>query len=399
MQFAWRNWLYIGAGVGVVAGLAYAFIPPPIEVEIERVRRGRLEVTINEHGKTRIRERYVVVAPLSGDLLRVEIHAGDPVTAAETVLAVLHPNDPTLLDARERSEAEAKVRAAEARKEHAGAMLERARASNVFATNQFDRISKLAASKVVSQEDLEQAEQQRRTSIQDVRAGELSVKIAIHEVELARAALERTKSSDNGQKIELRSPIHGQVLKVFRESEGTIASGAPIMEIGDRKDMEIEIDVLSSDAERIAPGAKVYLQRPGLPTLIARVRLVEPQAFLKVSALGVEEQRVNVLAEFSEPPPTDSAIGDAYRVEARIVISEANEVLKANAGAVFRMEEGWGVFRFMEGRATATKVEIGKSDGYETEIRSGLSENDEVIAYPSDKVRNNVRVTRRNSVR
>jgi HlyD family secretion protein len=390
--------VYAGLVLVAAALLGYAFWPPPAEVEIARVERGRLEVTVNEDGKTRIKERYVVVAPLGGELLRVQLHAGDRVQTGETILAVIQPSDPTLLDARAHSEAEARVRSAEARLQLTQAIRDRVRASYAYAKSQYARAERLLPTKAVTQEEYDEAAHQLRTATEDVRAGEFGVKIASHELELARAALTRTRSNDQTSvsRLEIRSPIDGEILQVFRESEGAVAPGAQLFELGDRRDLEVEIDTLSSDAVRIPLGAKVYLEHWGsAEPLLAQVRLIEPQAFLKVSALGVEEQRVNVIGDFTGPPELRARLGDGYRVEARIVISEADNVLKLSAGALFRYDGGWAAYRIVDGRAVLTKVEVGPSNGLETEIKRGLQEGDQVVAYPSDQVHDGVRVVSR----
>ena len=196
--------------------------------------------------------------------------------------------------------------------------------------------------------------------------------------------------------LEIRSPIGGEVLHVFQESGGFLPAGTALVELGDRADMEVEVDVLSSDAVRISPGAKMYLEHWGSPKpLMARVRLIEPQAFLKVSALGVEEQRVNVIADFTDPFEVRQQLGDAYRVEAGVVIWSADSVVKCGAGAFFRYDGGWAAYRIINGRARLTRVELGHTSGRETEILSGLTETDQLVAYPSDQIHDGVRVRKR----
>lgn len=394
--------LYAGLGALVAGLLLYAFIPPAAEVDVARVTRGKLEVTVNEDGKTRIKERYVVSTPLEGELLRVDLRAGDKVRSGETLLAVIEPGDPSLLDARAKAEAEARVKAAEAKQQHAQAQLDRARATHVFAGTEHARAEKLLPSKSVTQEAYNAAVHLLRTASEDVRAGEFAVRIAEFELQQAQAALTRTRrADDNGDThFEIRSPINGEVLRVFQESAAMLPSGTRLMELGDPADLEVEIDVLSNDAVRIPVGAKMYLEHWGSTVpLVARVRLVEPQAFLKISALGVEEQRVNVIADFVDPPQARARLGDAYRVEARIVVWEGDDVLKVNAGALFRSEGGWAVYRIVDGRARITQVEVGPSSGLETQITGGLQENDLVVAYPSDQIRDGVRVAPRRNER
>jgi HlyD family secretion protein len=335
-------------------------------------------------------------------LLRVALHEGDSVKAGETLLAVIVPGDPSLLDVRARAEIEARVKAAEARRLHAQAQLARVKATLEFARTEFARAEKLLPSQSVSREAYEVAMHQLRTASEDLKAGEFAVSIAQFELQQAQAALLRTKPLEDAgdTRFEIRSPINGEVLRVVQESAAVLAPGALLMEVGDPADLEVEIDVLSSDAVRIPLGAKVYLDHWGESTpLIARVRVVEPKAFLKVSALGVEEQRVNVIADFVDSSAKRKRLGDAYRVEARIVVWAGQDLLKANAGAFFRHAGGWAVYRIEKGRARLTAVEVGHSNGLETEILSGLSDKDEIVAYPSDQVSDGARVAPRRNHR
>lgn len=395
MKFSFRFLLYAGLLILAGALVLYAFVPPATEVDVAEVTRGRLEVSVREDGKTRIKERYMVSTPLAGELLRVDLHAGDKVEAGKTLLAVIQPGDPSLLDARTKAESEARVKAAEAKLNHAESQLERAEASYEFARVQLARAEKLLPQKNISREAYDLVVHLSRTTQEDVHSSRFAIDIAKFEIEQAKAALLQAGRTDPSAdtSFKIYSPIGGEVLRVIQESATMLPSGAQLMEIGDRGDLEVEIDVLSSDAVRITPGAKMYLQHWGsTEPLLARVRLIEPQAFLKVSALGVEEQRVNVIGDFVDPPEKRQGLGDAYRVEARIVIWENDNVLKANAGACFRYEEGWAVYRIVNRRAQLTKVTVGHSSGLEVEILSGLSEHDQIVAYPSDQVSDGTRI-------
>jgi HlyD family secretion protein len=398
VKFPKRLLLYAGLTVVVAALLFYAFMPPPLEVDVATVTRGALAVTVNEDGKTRIKERYAVSSPLAGELLRIDLHPGDAVRAGETILAVIEPGDPSLLDARAQAEAEARASAAEARLLHAEAQMHRARAAHEFALSEHTRAEKLLPSNAVSRADYDAAAHRLRTATEDVRVGEFAVRIAKFELEQAQAALPRSRDirHTGDSRFEIRSPVNGEVLRVYQESEEAILPGTRLMELGNPSDLEVEVDVLSSDAVRVPLGGIVHLEHWGSPVpLKARVRLVEPQAFLKVSALGVEEQRVNVIADFVDPPEVRQRLGDAYRVEARIVIWEADSVLKVNAGALFRDEGGWAVYRIVNGRARLTTVAVGQSSGLETQITEGLNEGDKVVAYPGDQLHDGARVTLR----
>ena len=314
MKWSVRSLIYVGLAIIAMGLLVYAFVPPAIEVDVSAVTRGTLEVTVSEHGKTRIKERYMVSTPLEGDLQRIALHAGDKVVAGKSLLAVVQASDPSLLDARARAESEARVKAAEARLSHARAQLERAQASHEFARQQHARIEKLLSSKTVTREAFDASVHDLDTTREDVHAADFDIKIAEFELQQAKAALIRTNGTADGQshdsRFEIRSPIDGEVLRVLQESAVNLPAGTHLMEIGDRGNLEVEIDVLSSDAVMISPGSKIYLEHWGAKSyLLARVRLVEPQGFLKVSALGVEEQRVNIIADFVDPPKARKRLG------------------------------------------------------------------------------------------
>src|SRR6516164_8897519 len=354
MKFSKRKLGLAAAGLVLAGALGYLFLPAPVDVDIATVERGSLLVTVDREGKTRVRERYVVSAPLAGRVRRIELHPGDRVEEGKTVLAIIEPGDPALLDPRARAEAEARVRAAEEANKLAGTNLAQARA-------EAERARRLAVGRSISQEELERAEHRERTAA-------FALRIAEYELELARAAFQRVQPRSPGEnsstRLEIRSPITGCVLDVYQESSRSIPVGTELLRVGDTADLECVSDVFSTDAVKIARGAKVYLEHwGGERPLLGRVRLVEPGAFMKVSALGVEEQRVNVLVDFTEQHAKWEALGDGYRVEARIVVWEGDSVLKAPAGAFFRHGDAWAVFRNLKGRARMTPVEVGRTNG------------------------------------
>jgi HlyD family secretion protein len=382
-----RKFLWPTVVALALAGLIiYAFLPARVEVDTARVERGPLRVTVDREGKTRVRERYVVSSPLAGRIQRIELHPGDRVEAGQTVVAVIEPGDPTLLDPRARAEAEARVRAAEEASKLAETNLNQARA-------EAERARRLGVGHNISQEELERA-------VHKEGAATFALRIAEYELALARAAFQRVQPRSPGEngssRLEIRSPITGCVLEVYQESSRTSPVGTELLKVGDTTDLECVIDVLSTDAVKVVRGAKVYLEHwGGEQPLRGRVRLVEPAAFMKVSALGVEEQRVNVLVDFTEPRANWQALGDGYRVEARIVVWEADDVLKAPAGAFFRHGDSWAVFRNVKGRARLTPVSIGCSNGLETQIVHGLDEGDLLILHPSDRVKDGTAVAPR----
>lgn len=399
MKITRRQILFAAAVLVGVGALAYAFAPRPAAVDLTRVTRGPLRVTVDEDGRTRIKERYVVSAPLAGQLRRIELHPGDAVTAGKTLVAVIDPAAPDLLDPRTRAQLEARQRAAATQVELAGPRVERMRAARDLAESELARALTLEERQALSRQELDRVREAARAATEELKSAEYARQIAGFELEQARAALLRSGPAappgDQAWQLCITSPVNGRVLRVFHEDEAVVPTGARLVEIGDPADIEAEIDVLSADAVRIRPGARVYFEHWGgdVP-LEGRVRVIEPAGFLKISALGVEEQRVNVIADFVAPPEVRAGLGDAYRVEARIVVWEA-EVLKLPVGTLFRSGPDWAVFSAKRGRARLTRVDAGHSNGRETEIRQGLAAGDEIVNHPSDKVADGVAITPR----
>lgn len=388
---------WIVAAVGLAALLVYGFWPKPVEVDTARVIRGSLEVAVNDDGETRIRERYIISAPVAGQMYRLQLHPGDEVRQGITELARIEPTEPGLLDVRTRTVYEARVRAAEAVMDQARAIVSRSREALELADHEYQRAQQLIGQEAIAQSEFDTAEHQQQIARADVKSAEFAVKVAQFELETAKAALARFEpgsSQHSMEPVRLVSPIHGQVLRVFHEDASVVAPGTALLELGDPLDLEIEIDVLSSDAVRIQPGDKIYIEHWGGPDpLEAVVRLVEPSAFLKVSALGVEEKRVNVIADFVNPPCDRTKLGDGFRIEARVVVATTSEEsIKVASGALFRDGDAWFVFRIVDGVAKQSEVQRGQTNGLETEINSGLSADDLVILHPTDKIRHGVYV-------
>lgn len=386
-----RIWLLPLIAALLAGGLLYAFAPRPVPVELTRVTRGPMRVTVDDDGRTRIKERYIVSAPLGGQLRRIELRPGDPVVAGKTLIATIEPPAPSLLDPRTRAQLEARLQAADLQAQQAGPRLERVRAAQQLAQSELERATALMEQKAISVRELELAREAARAAAEDLRAAEYGRQIAGYELEQARAALLRSSlrggAGDHSWELCVTSPIHGRVLRLFHESAAVVTPGASLVELGDPADLEAVVDVLSSDAVRIEPGARVLFEQWGGATpLEGRVRVVEPAGFLKISALGVEEQRVNVIVDFVSPPGARRTLGDAYRVEARIVIWEAENVLKLPVGALFRSGGEWSVFVARQGRARLTRVEVGHSNGRDFEILRGVAAGDEIVTHPSDKV-------------
>ena len=381
-----RRWLpYLGALV-LVALLVAGLWPEPAAVEMAKVDTGHLRATVNEEGKTRIRQRFTVSSPVSGQLRRIPFKAGADVKAGETVVAVIEPVVPVMLDARTRTLAIAK-------RDTASALVEKARAAHTFAASELRRIEVLAKEGISATQELENVQARETAAHKELAAAESALRQA--EAELAEFTSLNVSTTASDKAIEVKAPVSGRVLRLFEESSRVLQAGAPILEIGDPLDLEIVIEVLSRDGAMITPGTKVYLEQwGGGAPLEARVRYVEPAAFTKLSALGVEEQRVNVIADFTTPPAQRATLGDAFRVEARIVTWEADNVLKLPSGALFRQGPTWAVFLFKDGKAQLRRVETGRTSGAETQILNGLQPDDEVILYPGDRIKPNTRVKR-----
>jgi HlyD family secretion protein len=397
--------LTIGFVLAFGAAVVYSFVPKPVAVDLARIETGKLQVCVEEDGKTRLRDRYVVSSPLAGRLRRIKLRAGDVVPAGQT-LAVVEPSDPVLLDPRALAQAEAHVKACRAALDKAGAQLKSAEHSLDLAEAEYVRSEQLRAKNALSKSDLETKLMQKRTKDEELRTARFAEDFARFELEQAEAALLRTRprasESDENGHFEIPSPSLSRsgmvfhVLRVLQESETIITPGTQLLELGDLSDLEVEIDVLSSDAVRIRPGARVLLEQwGGDGPLEARVRLVEPSGRTKISALGVEEQRVNVIADFPEREKVPAALGDGFRVEAKIVIWEKEEVLKVPTSAIFRHGEGWAVFRIEEGRAALRPVTLGHKGGLAAEVMAGLAAGDTVIVHPSDKIADGVQVVKR----
>ena len=391
----------------VVGGLGYAFWPEPAEVDLAQVERGPLQVTVDEDGKTRIREKYVVSAPLVCRLLRIDMEAGDRVVAGQTLLATIEPRDPDLLDARAVAQAEARVKAAAATLKKMEPTLEDVRAAQALAEAELTRARKAAVGNAISKSELENTEYVFRQKSEELRSTRIQEEIARFELEQAEAALLRTRPRDaaaidgtsngnGGWTFTIYSPIDGSVLRVFQESAAVVNAGTPLLELGNPLDLEAEVDVLSRDAVKIHPGARVLLEHwGGDKVLQGRVRLVEPSGFTKISTLGVEEQRVNVIVDFVDPPEARATLGDGFRVEARIVIDEADDVLKVPTSALFRIGKQSAVFQAVDGVVHQQIVKLGRQNGLEAEVLDGLSVGDQVVIHPSDQVEDGVHVRQR----
>jgi HlyD family secretion protein len=384
-------------GVLLLAALiGWGLWPKPVIVETGVVARGPLTVSVSEEGKTRIRNRYIVAAPVAGNMRRVLLKPGDPVEAGLTVITTIEPVAAPLLDPRARTQAEAVVAMHEASRQRAAESLAAAQAAYKLAEKERDRMRSVTRDGTLSDSDRDRMEAEASIKAAEVRATEFSLQVIDYELAQARAVLERPADGGAGNLIEVKSPVGGRVLNVMQESETVAAPGMAILEIGDPTDLEIEAEILSRDAVAIRPGDSVEIEQwGGEETLKARVRRVEPAAFTKISALGVEEQRVIVLCDLLDPPDAARALGDRFRVEVRVAVWHEDDVLVAPAGALFREGNTWKTFIYQNGRARLAAIEAGRSDGRLTQALSGLKQGDKVLLHPPDTVMDGTRVVTR----
>ena len=381
------------SSIAVIGGLlAVALWPRTVAVELASVSRGPLVLTVDEEGRTRVRERFIVAAPVAGRVLRIDLDPGDRVARGE-VVARVQPESPALLDARTRAEAAAALAGAEASLGHARAEEQRARAALSHAQHELTRTRQLTAAGAISTQELDTREAEVKLASEAANAVAFAVRAASAEVERARARVATSVTGNGGGTVVVRAPANGVVLQRRRESEGVVPAGEPLVEIGDPRQLEIVTDLLSTDAVRVKPGARATIEQWGGGGAHAPpVRRIEPSGFTKVSALGVEEQRVNVVLEFVNEGEDCAPLADGYRVEARIVLWEAPDVLLVPTTALFRDGARWAVYVASDGRARRTIIELGRQTGQESEVISGLSEGDVVIVHPGDLVRDGVRI-------
>jgi len=381
----------------IIAGLiAVALWPTTVQVDVASLQRGPLTVSVDEEGVTRVRDRFVVSAPVSGRVLRIELDPGDRVKRGQ-VVARVRAEAPPLLDARTRAEAEAAV-------ESARAALGRARAEEQGAKAQLDqcrrdltRVRPLADDRVIATQELETQEAKVNVAQETVSAAAFAVRAATSELQRAEARLAPSRPEISGRVVHVIAPVEGVVLKQLRESETVVPAGDPLLELGDQGSLEIVADLLSTDAVRVKVGSRAIVEEwGGERALEARVRRIEPAGFMKISALGVEEQRVNVVLDLVEPSP--ASLGDGYRVEVRVVIWESPNVVRVPTSALFRYGEQWAVYQTAGGRARRTPVELGHQTAQYAEAISGLAEGARVILHPGDTLGDGARVRERPSV-
>ncbi|MDK8464773.1 HlyD family efflux transporter periplasmic adaptor subunit [Marinobacter sp. SS13-12] len=379
----WLFWFILG----ILAIVVVAFIlrPEPVWVDLAPVQRGAMEVTILEEGKTRVKDRYVVSSPVTGYLHRVELDVGDQVIPGE-LLTEVDPMPASVLDARSRAEAEAKVEAARSALNSVRQKTRAAAADAELAEAEYQRLLSLDRSDFVSRERLQQAQSAAARTQAILRSARFDEEVAAHELAAARTRLEvsaaRSEGEQPAERLAIRSPVNGSVLSLLRKSEGVIQAGEAVLELGDPGALEVVVDVLSFDAVKLEPGVQARLSGWGGTLLDAVVRRVEPVGFADVSALGVEEQRVRVIADMVTPRERWKMLGDGYRVDAEFILWQSTDVLQAPASAVFQHGGQPAVFLIRDEHAVIQTVKTGRSNGLVTAIESGLNEGDQVVRHP-----------------
>lgn len=407
-----RNWvkrtLWTIVAVLVLAGLAWVAWPQPTPVDLATVSKGPMEVTVDDDGKTEVRHVYTVSAPIAGKVLRISNppgeegfsrHVGDQVIANETVVVVMQPMIPGFVDFRSRQEIQAAVAAADAAVNYAEHEVHRLDAAVTFYQVEFERAEGLVRTKTISAEAFDKA----KFDVENNEASLLSAKAQVEVWKSVRASLaarlvnpsSATNPTDPSCCIQLRAPGSGRVLKVIQESEAVVQAGAPLIEIGDPVDLDIVADLLSTDAVQIKVGAPVRIDGWGGLPIRGRVTRVDPAGFLKVSALGIEEQRVHVTIDFVDPPEAWSRLGHDYRVTVHVTVWNSDNALTVPIGALFRSGDRWAVFVVRDGQAHITPIEISHRNNRVAKVVSGLAAGDRVILHPSDRVTDGISVSER----
>ncbi len=410
----WIFWISLVAVVAVAIGLSTR--PKPAAVETTEAATGPMRVTVGGRGRTRVQDQYVVNAPVHGNLERIELHAGDPVDEGD-VLARIEAIAPPLLDQTQRQELAARAEASGAAERQASAGVARADSRLKFAKKDLARVRSLFDDGTMSRAELEAAELDAETARKDLESAKFGARVAKHEKSMAEAALARanrqpadegkpktkTKIEPEGEgdrkpanidELSIVAPVEGRVLKIVRKSEGVVQPGEPLLEVADLRALEVVVDLLTTDAVKVTQGDEVELLRwGGEGPLHGRVRLIEPAAFTRVSALGVEEQRVNVIIDLDEPPEERPRLGDGFALDAEIVVWSQPEVLKLPLSALFRDSEGWNCYVVEGGVAKRRPVELGQRNDFEVQITSGVTAGEQVVLHPSDRISDGTQVT------
>ena len=384
----------------VLLGLVFAFWPRALAVDLKPAAIGPMILTVGDEGETRVVDVFVISAPITGRLRRIEAEPGDTVDAGQTIVAEIEPTVSGLLDPRTEAEAEAQLNAAISAESLAKSELERAEAELKFAESELQRAAELAKNGTISERDREASERAFETSRAAMGAAQANMEVRRFELARARAHLmspsEMTSRRSDCECVNITSPVDGQVLRVHRESAGFVRAGEDLIDIGNPGRLEIVVDLLSTDAVKVAAGDQALIENwGGDGVLAARVRRVEPFGFTKVSALGIEEQRVNVVLDIVSPHEDWQTLGHGYQMDVRVVLWQADEVLKVPLTALFRSGADWALFVSEKGKAVRRTVEVGHRTSSEAQILSGLSEDELVVVYPGESVDEGIRIAAR----
>jgi|GWRWMinimDraft_15_1066023.scaffolds.fasta_scaffold03147_2 HlyD family secretion protein len=400
MRSIWikRSLGVLGLGLAI-AGIVWIAWPNPIPVDFAVVTKGPMEVTVDDEAKTSVREVYTVSAPVSGKLLRIARDAGDPVIADETVVAVMQPVTPAFHDASTHEQLLAAAAAADAAEKLAEAEVRRIAAALDFARKELGRAQELARTDTIAVRTLDKARFDAEANAAALASAKAQLDVRRSERASVAARLIDPSSvpaqSNSACCIQIRSPVAGRVLRILQESETIVQAGAPLIEIGDPQDIEVVAELLSTDAVQITPGAPVRIDGWGGPAVRGKVRRIDPAGFVKISALGIEEQRVRTWIDFTDPYEKWQQLGHDYRVIVHVTIWQDDGVLTAPAGAFFRKGNDWAVFAIRDGRARSVLVTLGQRNNQTAQILSGLSEGDKVVLHPSDRISEGVAVAQR----
>lgn len=384
----------------LAAALIWLFRPQPVPVDMATVERGAMQVTVDEEGETRIRNVFVVSAPVAGVKERITYKVGDPVVANDTVITTIVPTDPEFLDPRSEMQAQATVKGAEAALELAKANVRRAKAEFEYALSELERSRRLAKSGNISESALDKSQREVETRRAALEESQAQIGVRQYELEHARAALVPPSQNRVDRRgcdcVNVYSPVSGRILRILAESENVVHAGTELVEIGDPADLEIVVDLLSTDAVKVKAGQQVIIDDWGGPEpLSGVVRRVEPYGFTKVSALGIEEQRVNVIVDINTPRGEWKNLGHGYRVETRIILWQSNDALKVPLSALFRQGDNWAVFKIADGTAHSQIVKVGRRNGIQAEVLDGLKRGDEIVVHPSGRVSEGTEVVQR----
>lgn len=393
-----KKYIYMAVFVIIILFMiVWGFFPSPVPVTVEQVQKAPLEVTIEEEGITQVADRYTISAPVTGYLLRIENDVGDSINVGQELFQIQPV--PDLISARQQEVAQSQLEAAKARLEQAKENLSLARDEKRMADTELRRVQNLFNSEIGSKQGVDNAEITARRAAARLTSAEFAVQVAEHEVNASRISLQAFHSPVSQQEISIESPVQGRLLKIYHKSEGTIQAGTPILEIGDPHSLEIKSELLSSDAVQIVKGTPVRIKRWGADNiLVGTVKLVEPSGYTRISALGVEEQRVPVIVNIISPHNQWQQLGDGYRVVAEFILWEGNNVVQVPTSSLFRTAgEQWSLFVVLNGRAHLRNVDTGRQSRLQTQITGGVQVGDNIISHPDERIEEGVRVESRRS--